>query len=72
MPKLLEAYSYDFSKLTLVDGSKIEGQPWDLCEATNDDGDGLGFDILTFEVEGIENPLILKEEDVIEVEELRK
>ena len=70
MSKLLEAHTYDFAKLTLSDGTKVEGQSWDLYDATNDDGDELGYEVLIFEVDGMKDPLVLKEEDVIEVEQL--
>lgn len=68
--KLSEAYTYDFATLTLLDGTKVEGQSWDLYDATNDDGDELGYEILIFEVDGTDDPLILKEEDIIEVKQL--
>ena len=59
-------------RLTLSDDSIIEGVSWGLSYAFDDDGNDLGYETLVFLIEGDEIPIILREEQIKQVEQAFK
>ena len=53
----------------MIDDTIIEGVSWGLFDAENDGGEDLGYEILTFLVEGDEIPILLREEQIKKVEQ---
>lgn len=58
------------ARLVLVDGSVVVGKSWNIDEAEDDDGETLGYDLMIFKVEGLNNPLSLREEDILSFEKI--
>ena len=58
--------------MTLSDDSVIEGVSWGLSYAFDDDGNDLGYETLVFLIEGDEMPIILREEQIKNVEQTSK
>ena len=56
-------------RITMIDDTIIEGVSWGLFDAENDGGEDLGYEILTFLVEGDEIPILLREEQIKKVEQ---
>ena len=70
MGKLDKIDAFEKAKITLSDGTVLTGTSWDVAEAEDDDGESLGYEYLVFKADGIENPLVLSEEDIQEFEEI--
>lgn len=56
-------------KLLLKDESVVTGESWGIIDAQDDDGESLGYDVLIFKTDSLDNPLTLKEEEILNVEE---
>lgn len=57
-------------KITLQDGTVIAGKSWGILPAEDDDGEDLGYDIMTFLIDGTKTPIILEDKQIKSFERL--
>lgn len=51
-------------RIILQDDSTIEGVSWGILPAEDDEGEDLGYDIMTFLIDKTGSPIILTEEQI--------